>query len=150
MRLEESTNQKKFKNEYQKLALNLIYTHSWLTSIQMETLKPFNLSWQQFNILRILKDQHPKSATIKVLSENMIDRMSNASRLVEKLKQKGYVERKINKDDRRQVKIQITSLGLSTVKKASTVLDRTITKKMSTLPKNLAIKLNEYLDQLRG
>ena len=88
MKIEQEIQQTVFESEYQKANINLLFTASWLNQKSAKALKPFNISWQQFNILRILRGMGDKPATIKILTERMIDKMSNASRLVEKLKQK--------------------------------------------------------------
>ena len=93
MKIEEAIQQKSFSNEYQKVHINVLYTAAYLSQIASSALKPYKISWQQFNILRILRGLQPEPATVKLLTERMIDKMSNASRLVEKLKQKGYVEK---------------------------------------------------------
>ena len=149
MRIENEIKQKKFKNEYQKLGINILFTSTWISSFNMHSLKPHGISWQQFNVLRILKGMHPKPATIKLLTERMIDKMSNASRLVEKLKKKGLVERQSCEDDRRRVDIVITQQGLKLVNKASTDLERDMLEKMSNLTEEEAVSLNDLLDKLR-
>jgi DNA-binding MarR family transcriptional regulator len=82
MKLEKEIQQSKFQNEFQKLYLNIIYTASWLNLKNTQRLKPYGISPQQYNILRILRGQHPNSATVTLLTERMLDKNSNASRLV--------------------------------------------------------------------
>ena len=150
MKIEDEINQKKFKNEYQKLAINLLFTSTWINTINMQSLKPHGISWQQFNILRILKGMHPKPATVKLLTERMIDKMSNASRLVEKLKKKGLVERQACDTDRRRVDIVITDAGMKLIAKASRDLEKDMFVNMASLSENEAAQLNGLLDKLRG
>lgn len=150
MKIEEEIQQRKFKNEYQKAAINLIFTASWLDKINTDSLKPYNISIQQFNILRILRGLAGKPASIKLLTERMIDKMSNASRLVEKLKQKDLVERIACPADRRQVDIFITKKGLALVEEASQKLEEGIESHMNALSKKEAEQLNALLDQMRG
>ena len=150
MKIEDEIKQKKFKNEYQKLGINILFTSTWISSTNMHSLKPFGLSWQQFNILRILKGMHPKPATVKLLTERMIDKMSNASRLVEKLKKKGLVERQASDIDRRRVDIVITAEGMDVIAKASKELEKDMFSNMSSLSEDEAIQLNSLLDKLRG
>jgi DNA-binding MarR family transcriptional regulator len=150
MKIEDEIQQRTFKNEYQKAGINLIFTASWLDKINADSLKPFKISIQQFNILRILRGMAGKPASVKLLTERMLDKMSNASRLVEKLKQKGLVERIACPQDRRQVDIFITDKGLKLLEKASDQLESGIESHMSTLSIAEAEKLNALLDQLRG
>ena len=86
MKLEEEIKQATFKNEFHKSIINIVYTSGWLSTILTQRLKPYDISIQQFNILRILRGQHPKPATVLLIQERMLDKMSNASRLVEKLR----------------------------------------------------------------
>ena len=150
MKIEKEINQTKFKNERQKAAINLIFTASWLNQLSAETLKPFNISIQQFNILRILRGMSPEPASVKLLTERMIDKMSNASRLVDKLKSKGLVERNSCPHDRRQVDICITRKGLRLIEKASEALESNHQDKLETITEEDAQLLNELLDRLRG
>ncbi|MEM9884998.1 MAG: MarR family transcriptional regulator [Bacteroidota bacterium] len=149
MRLEEEIQQQKFKDEYQKLSINILFTASWMNQQTTQLLKPYNISWQQFNILRILKGQHPKPTTVKTLAERMIDKMSNASRLVEKLRQKKYVERSECQEDRRRVDIVITDLGLQTIREASDVVEQWMSEVFESTTKQEAAQLNGILDQMR-
>lgn len=150
MKIEDEINQKKFKNEYQKLAINTLFTATWISSANMYSLKPYGISWQQFNILRILKGMHPQPATIKLLTERMIDKMSNASRLVEKLKKKGLVERQSSDIDRRRVDIVMTEKGMDLIAKASRDLEKDMFANMANLSEEEAEQLNSLLDKLRG
>jgi DNA-binding MarR family transcriptional regulator len=149
MRLEEEIQQSKFKDEYHKLGVNIIYSASWMSSLHLQVLKNFNLSVQQFNILRILNGRDPEPATVKLLTERMIDKMSNASRLVEKLKQKGLVARTSCSEDRRRVDIAITEKGKKTVDQASRILEGEIDNTLSVLTKKEAKQLNDLLDKMR-
>jgi DNA-binding MarR family transcriptional regulator len=107
----------KFSSEYHKLSVNILYTASWIGVLHTGKLKPFGLTPQQFNLLRILRGQHPKPATINMLIERMIDKSSNASRLVDRLEEKGFVKRCTSDSDKRSVNVQITEKGLETLKK---------------------------------
>lgn len=150
MKLEQEIQQSKFKSEYHKLVVNVIYSAGWMSDLNLRVLKAFNLSIQQFNILRILKGSFPEPASVKILTERMLDKMSNASRLVEKLKQKGLVERTACPEDRRQVNIVITEKGLEIVNKASEILEKETDQFLSNLTKKEAKQLNDLLDKMRG
>lgn len=149
MKIEEAIQQKKFRDEYQKAHINVLFTASWIHQQSLQALKPFNISWQQFNILRILRGMHPEPASVKLLTERMIDKMSNASRLVEKLKQKGLVERKSCKSDRRQVDVVITEKGLDLLTLASEAMDQQMGMTKSQLSPEQAMQLNDLLDAMR-
>lgn len=149
MKIEEAIQQKNFRDEFQKAHINVLYTASWMHQRSMQALKPFNISWQQFNILRILRGMHPEPASVKLLTERMIDKMSNASRLVEKLKQKGLVERRSCKADRRQVDVVITEKGLNLLALASDAMDDQMEGVRAKLSAQQAKELNELLDAMR-
>ncbi len=149
MGIEEEIQQRSFKSEYHKLNINILFTSAWLNQLTTQYLKPYNISWQQFNILRILRGRHPEPATIKILAERMIDKMSNASRLVEKLRQKGYVKRNECPNDRRRVDIVITDLGMRTVAKASEELEAAMLEQMSSITETEAALVNGILDRIR-
>jgi DNA-binding MarR family transcriptional regulator len=145
----EAIQQKKFKNEYQKMLINIIYTSNWLEANHAKNLKPFGISSQQFNLLRILRGQHPKPASVNLLIERMLDKNSNASRLVEKLRLKQYVERTVCPDDRRAVNVIITKKGLQLLEELDKK-ETTFLKNLDSLNEKEAEKLNELLDKLRS
>jgi MarR family multiple gene transcriptional regulator MgrA len=128
--------------------LNIIYTSNWFTSQHSAKLKPHGITQQQYNILRILRGQHPNPASIKLLKERMMDKMSDASRLVEKLRLKGLLERKICKADRRNVDVVITPKGLDLLTSLDHLDDNF--KDIIALNKDEVHQLNELLDKLRG
>ena len=150
MRIEEAIQQKRFRSEHQKLVVNLLYSASWLQQFSNQLLKPYGISQEQFNILRILRGMHPEPATVKLLTERMIDKMSNASRLVEKLRVKGLVERHECPLDRRRVDVLITQKGLDLIERASQAVDVQGDAYMSGLTLEEAALLNSLLDKLRG
>ena len=150
MKIEEAIKQKKFESEFQKAHINILYTANWLSQSLGPALDPLNLTWQQFNILRILRGMSPEPATVKLLTERMIDKMSNASRLVEKLKQKGMVERQACEFDRRQVDIVLTEKGKEVLEEASQALRISTEQRFSSISVEEAKGLNSLLDQLRG
>lgn len=149
MKIEEEIKQKKFRNEFIKAEINLGFTSSWLTGKRTELLKPFEISIQQFNLLRILKGQYPKPSPLKLITDRMIDKMSNTSRLVEKLRQKQLVKREVCPTNRRQVDIYITEKGVDLIDEASKVIEGNITSQ-ATISESEAKELNRILDKMRG
>ncbi len=149
MRIEDEIKQPKFRSEYHKLAVNLAYTANWLSRITAQALKPHKLTPQQFNVLRILRGQHPNPASINLITERMIDKMSNASRLVDKLLDKGLVERTVCPTDRRQVDVRITDKGSKLLAELDPKLDEIEAVLRAIDPKD-AEALNELLDKMRG
>jgi DNA-binding MarR family transcriptional regulator len=149
MKLEEEINQKKFRNDAHKLAVNLIYTFNWLDTLQSTLLKPFKITSQQFNVLRILRGQYPNPASVKLIRERMLDKMSDASRIVEKLRVKDFVERKTCPNDRRACEVIITEKGLKLLEKVDAEQDL-FDKHFSTLSLTEVKQVNVLLDKLRG
>lgn len=149
MKLEDEIKQHSFRNEYHKLAVNIIFTHSWLMSKIYELLDEYDLTPQQFNLLRILRGQYPQPASITLLKERMLDKMSDASRLVERLVTKGLVERKICPVDRRKVDVVITKKGLKLLEKIDKTDDE-MDSFLKNITKEEAEQLNQLLNKLRG
>ena len=149
MRIEDEIKQKKFKSEYQKMYINLVYTANRMNTQQMRMFKEFGLSVQQYNILRILRGQVSTAVNLGLIQDRMLDKNSNASRLIEKLKIKKLVERKESKIDRRQVDIMITEKGLDLLKKMDGKVEEAELID-SNLTKQEAETLSDLLDKLRG
>jgi len=112
MGIEKDIQQGKFKSSHQKAGINIIYTASCMNLHTSHVLKQFDLTPPQFNVLRILRGQFPKAITVNEIINRMLDKSSNASRIVEKLKAKELIERKECEQDRRQVDVSITQKGL--------------------------------------
>ena len=149
MKLEEAIKQKKFGNEFEKAVVNILYTASWLEGINIQRFKPHGISPQQYNVLRILRGSHPNPVMLGEITERMIDKNSNATRLVEKLRLKGFLKRDICKTNRRQVDITITTKGLTLLEELDTHIDEWQSEHMK-IKKSEVQLLNELLDKLRG
>lgn len=148
MSLELNIKQDRFVSEYEKLAVNILFTSSWLHNMNATRLKVFDITPEQYNVLRILRGSNPKAMMLADIACRMIDKSSNATRLVEKLRQKGLVRREICENNRRQVDISITDKGLRILKR----IDSGESEWLATL-KNIsrteAAELNRILDKLR-
>lgn len=132
-----------------KLTVNLLYTANWANEILTEAIKPFDLSLQQFNVLRILRGQQGKPANLSTLNERMVTKMSNTTRLVDKLITKQLVDRKQCPSNRRKIEITITPSGLSLLNSMDSAVDgaeETITQQLNTTELEL---LNTMLNTLR-
>jgi DNA-binding MarR family transcriptional regulator len=147
--LKEDIQAKGFHSEQEKSFVNLIYTAALFEANFNKFIKPFGLSSQQYNVLRILRGQFPNSMSSGDLHSRMIHKMSNASRLVNKLVEKGYVIRVVNANDKRNILVSITDLGLRFV----TDLDKEVAAFQKTfidLPSSKLKDLNLILDELRS
>ena len=149
MELEKEIQQKHFKSEGHKVGVNIIYTFNWLTALHSEHLKKHCLTYQQFNVLRILRGQYPNSATVKMIRERMLDKMSDASRIVEKLRLKNLIDRQTDTLDRRACNVMITQQGLDLLKKIDDD-DVNFEKLFSSVSNDELKQLNHLLDKLRG
>lgn len=148
MKIEDEIKQSAFKNEYQKAYINLLFTSGYLQQAQAALFKPFGVTLPQYNILRILRGQHPKPATISLLIDRMLDKTSNASRIVDKLEAKDLVTRKQCPADRRTVDVLITDKGLELLKQ----MDGMEGGKgigITNLSEDEATQLNTLLDKIR-
>lgn len=148
MTLEEELKQQKFQSEHQKALLNILFTSNWLESDSARKLKPLGISSQQYNVLRILKGQREKAISVNNIMSRMIDKMSNASRLVEKLRKKNLIERVTCEHDRRQVDVRITVKGLKLLKEANKEMNQ-FGNLETKLTKKEAIVLSELLERIR-
>lgn len=110
--LDDIKQKKDFKSPYEKLMVNIIYTNSWLHDQQNKLFKSHGITTPQYNVLRILRGQYPEPCTVNTIIERMLDRMSNASRIVDRLESKELVARTVCKSDRRAKDVIITEKGL--------------------------------------
>ena len=149
MKIEDEIKQYHFPNALSKAILNILVTADRISSATNATLKPFGISKEQFNVLRILRGQYPKPSPLQLISERMISQSSNATRLVEKLRMRGLVERNPCAANRRKVDILITRQGMDLLDaiephmKATGHMEGRITEEE-------AQELNRILDKLRG
>lgn len=148
MSLEQDIKQTNFKSPYSKAVINIIYTNNWLQSLQVEIFKPFDLTLQQYNVLRILRGQYPNPITVIAIIERMLDKMSNASRLVDKLLVKDLVIRRLCPHDRRAVDVIITEKGMKLLEELDE-LQHQWEDKLHGLTESEALQLSELLDKMR-
>ncbi len=149
MKLEDEIQQKSFKTPSQKLAVNLLYTSNWINYHYSHFFRNVDLTTQQYNVLRILRGQHPNPCSLKLIKERMLDRMSDASRIVEKLVTKEYVIRNTCPNDRRSVNLLISENGVKLLKDLD-FLDDATTDIFKNLNPSQIVQLNDLLDTLRG
>ena len=148
MRLDEEVNQARFRNNQHRAVANILYTYSNVASRLQRMLACYDLTLQQFNILRILQRQHPEPACNCKIREQMLDSRSDITRIVDRLIKEQFVTRKTCNDDRRKVSIAITPKGL----KALENMDE-LNKKMDAIVTSLTNReleeLNRLLDKVR-
>mgnify|MGYP001446357172 CR=1 FL=1 len=121
--ISEAIVQSKFRNEYHKAAIALTYAFNQINSANQIFFKKYDITPQQFNVLRILRGQHPKVCNLLLIKERMLDKMSDVSRIIERLRIAGYVERCLSEKNRREVEIKISKSGLKLLSKIDTDID---------------------------
>lgn len=141
--------QSTFASEEAKAIVNVIFTGNWVAYQQQELLKPYDLTMQQYNVLRILRGQNGKPMTVLAIIERMMDRTSNASRLVDKLVEKKWVLRRECPNDRRAVDVLILPEGLTLLQQLDEVQHQWV-KRFNHMSQEDLIKLNELLDHFRN
>ncbi|UEG54642.1 MarR family transcriptional regulator [Mucilaginibacter daejeonensis] len=149
MKIEDEIQSSKFEDNYHKAVINISYTYSWLNNLLRINFERYDLTSQQFNVLRILRGQSPKPATINMIKERMLDKMSDASRIVDRLMQKELVSRCTNNIDRRAVDIHISQKGLDVLSKIDQEF-KTADLLKHSLTEDEAATLSDLLDKLRG
>ena len=148
MKLEEEIKQSKFRSEFQKTIINIYYTNSYIFSKFQDLLSEYKLTVQQYNILRILRGQFPKTASIGAIKERMLDKNSDITRIIDRLVIKQLAERKNSISDRRVAEIKITKKGLSLLENMDLV-DVKSDSILSHVNETDLKKLNELLDKIR-
>ena len=149
MGIDQDILQSKFRNEHQKASVNLLYTYGWVVERTKELFASEDITPQQFNILRILRGSFPQPLSTLQIRERMLDKMSDTSRIVDRLINKGLVKKGTCKTDRRLVYVIITDKGkkmLERLDKRQDELDNII----GNLSEKEAGILSELLDKIRS
>ncbi len=147
MGLEKDIKQPHFRNEWQKAMINLTYTHNWLSEKFKTFLDRFELTSQQFNILRILRGAGQPLSTLQI-RERMLDKMSDTSRIVDRLILKGFVNKSTCPHDKRLVDVVISEAGLQVLSQID-ALSGEMDQIISGINSEEAIELNRLLDKVR-
>ncbi|MGB2225774.1 MAG: MarR family winged helix-turn-helix transcriptional regulator [Polaribacter sp.] len=136
----------RFKSNRLKAFINLKYTANWLSSMENEYFKPFGISPQQYNILRILRGAGQKMK-VQIVKERMVERAPNATRLMDKLCEKDLISRKRCEEDRRVVYVEITKDGLQLLTDIDNAPERL--NLVDNLSDEEAVQLSNLLDKIR-
>jgi DNA-binding MarR family transcriptional regulator len=149
MGIDKDIHQNKFRNERHKAMINLLFTYGWTVERLKQFVSDHGITHQQFNILRILRGNHPTPLSTLTIRERMIDKMSDTSRIVDRLLSKGLVKKVICKKDRRLVDITITDKGLKLLEKLDGRQDD-MDGILSNLSEKEASSLSKLLDKIRS
>ena len=148
-KIEDEIKQPKFRDCYQKVAINVLFTASWLQARQQDFFKPFGITLQQFNILRILRGQHPNRISGVEIKARMVDRNSDISRLLDRLLKKNLIAKHLRPGDKRATDISITDQGLEVLQEIDkTRADRE--RDTFRLTEEECTFLSDLLDKGRG
>ena len=147
MGIEKDIQQTNFRNEFQKMGINIIYTANWLNEKMGQILSTEDITQQQYNILRILRGSDAPLSTLKI-RERMLDKMSDTSRIVDRLIVKGLVEKTACIKDKRLVDITVTKKGLQLLEKLD-ALNEQIDSILNGVSEKEAHTINQILDKLR-
>lgn len=148
--IEEHLITKPIKDPYTRAFLNVMFTGVWLQQRVGQVLKPFDITEPQYNVLRILRGQHGAAMNLYEIQNRMIQKMSNVSRLIDKLVAKKLVTRKESKENRRRVDIAITQKGLDLLDEAEPMIAPLFKGISANLTKEQAKNLGEWLDKMRN
>ncbi|MBC7904708.1 MAG: MarR family transcriptional regulator [Gemmatimonadaceae bacterium] len=148
MSIEKDINQSKFRSEHQKATINLIYTYNWMNEQMKKWLDQFDITSQQFNILRILRGAGEPLSTLQI-RQRMLDKMSDTSRIVDRLQKKALVKKVVCKEDRRLVDVTISEKGMALLEKMDVNQDE-LDATFNNIDSDEAKYLNSLLDKVRG
>jgi len=147
MSLELDINQKKFRSEYQRGMINIIYTSNWVNEKMKTFFDEADITGQQFNILRILRGAGEPLSTLQI-RQRMLDKMSDTSRIVDRLLIKKLVKKTVCKSDKRLIDVTITEKGRQLLKKID-VFEKEMDQLLGSLSVAEAKTLNQLLDKIR-
>lgn len=148
MSLEEEIKFNDFKNNRQKVLVNIYFTNNWLFHKYQSTLKKFELTAQQYNIVRILDERYPKSMSIGEIRERMLDRSSDITRIIDRLKTKNLLVKRSDQKNKRKTNVRLNIIGRELAKQMEDDINR-FQMLTESLSDNEIDKLNELLDKIR-
>jgi len=148
VKLEQAIKSTKFKSEVQKAGLNVLYTAWWIKTLMVKELKGFDITHEQYNVLRILKGKHPDLMCVKDIASRMIEKSSNVPRIVDRLELKNLIVRTQGAIDGRQTVITLTQKGIDTLETATAQLNQ-VWENSITMDNDAAFTLNELLEKFR-
>ncbi len=148
MILEQEIKQTKFKSPHQKAVLNLLFTANWIQNKQRELFEPYGITNQQYNILRILRGQHPNQISGAEIKNRMLDKNSDVSRLLDRLIAKNLVVKTQCPEDKRASNVSINNSGLELLQNLDTEINN-LDQQLIALSKEEALQLSSLLDKCR-
>ena len=148
MGIKEDIKQSSFKNKKQEAFINLLFTNNYLTNIISNILKKFDITMQQYNVLRILKGSHPRLLSAQDVLDVMVDKSPDLTRLISRLEDKKFVIRSTNPQNKRKIMLEITEEGSKLVETNNTNVE--IDTFLKNLTEEEATILSSLLDKIRA
>lgn len=150
MGIQEDIKQKRaFRNEHQKAVVNLLFTYGWLQEKIRVAIEPFDITMQQYNVLRILRGSHPEPISTQEIRKRMLDKMSDVSRIVDRLILKNLVTKNICSGDKRLVDVTINASGLTLLTKME-AYEQQMDNILGGIDEKEAAELSILLDKIRA
>lgn len=140
----------KFENEHQRALINLAYTSSELKHAQSKYMKSFGITAQQYNVLRILRGQHPETTNPGYVKSVMIEKAPDLTRLLDRLVNKGLVHRSVNPENRREVHLKISQEGLDHLEALDPQVRSGLEQLKDIITTEEANQLSDILDKIRS
>ncbi|MCH8903581.1 MAG: MarR family transcriptional regulator [Bacteroidetes bacterium] len=150
MRIEQEIKQRKFTSDYQRAIINIMYTSNWFNENFKGVMSRFDITSQQYNVLRILKGRYPDKCASHEIKEVMLDKSPDLTRLMDRLIEKGFVKREVCEENRRKMDIVITKKGMNLVDSVSPSLKEFENKFKKKISSKEAVELSKILDKMRG
>lgn len=149
MGIQEDIKQKRaFRSEYQKAVVNILFTYGWLQEKIRLAVEPFDITMQQYNVLRILRGSHPEPISTQEIRKRMLDKMSDVSRIVDRLILKNLVQKRVCEFDKRLVDVTISDAGLTLLSNME-AYEQQMDNLLIGIDESEATELNLLLDKLR-
>jgi len=149
MKIKEEIKQLEFNNVFLKAFINVLFTGNYLRNKQNSTLKPYGITMQQFNVLKILNGKHPESLKAGEIKSVMIDKSPDLTRLINRLIKNGWAKRNRSKSSGREVEITITKKGIDLLKIVYPMALKDV-ESFKNLTDQEAERLSVLLDKVRG
>lgn len=150
VKIEEAIKQARFRDNYQKMIVDLHYTANWARDEQTKLLKIYDILMQHYNVLRIIKGKHPEPVSPGAIREVLIDKANDLTRLLDKLERKGWIKRGLCQVNRRKMDIVMTPQGIKQLEAITAALDTYMLELKKRITDKEADTVSRILDKLRG
>jgi MarR family 2-MHQ and catechol resistance regulon transcriptional repressor len=149
MKLEQAIQQTDFRSTELKLSLNLIYTFNWYAEAQKQYFATYGITQQQYNVLRILRGRFPEPYSTSQIRDRMLDKMSDVSRIVDRLLKKDLVLRNTSASDRRLVDVIISDKGLLLLDQMDDTIEQNAKQPFTNFSEEEKLEFYRLLDKIR-